>query len=90
MMVLCIDYLVKVYNSPFSLLNIDPMGIHLVLMTRERTWEKKGSKDLGVLGGDDKKSITICVFSFANGALFPLQLIFQRIMKQALPKTCPA
>ncbi len=41
-----------------------------------------------MLGGDDKKSITICVFSFANGALFPLQLIFQRIMKQALPKTC--
>jgi hypothetical protein len=52
--------------------------------------KEKGSKGLGVLDGDDKKSITICVFSFANGALVPLQLIFQRIMKQALPKTCQA
>jgi hypothetical protein len=40
-MVLCIDYLVKVYNLPFGLVSINPMGIHLVLMTRERTWGKK-------------------------------------------------
>jgi hypothetical protein len=46
MMVLCIDYLVKVYNSPFGLVNIDPMGIHLVLMTRGRSWGKK--KGLGI------------------------------------------
>lgn len=43
-----------------------------------------------MIRGDDKKSIIMCVFSFANGALFPLQLIFQSIMKQALPKTCRA
>jgi hypothetical protein len=52
--------------------------------------KEKGSKDLGVPDGDDKKvHHYMCIF-IANGALFPLQLIFQRIMKQALPKTCQA
>jgi hypothetical protein len=56
-------------------------------MVGENTWEKRGSKDVGVLGGDDKRSITTCVSSFADGALFPLQLIFQETIKRFLPKT---
>jgi hypothetical protein len=47
-------------------------------MLGKRTWEKRGSKDVGVFGGDDKRSIIACVSSFAYGALLPLQFIFQR------------
>ncbi len=86
-MVLRIAYLVKVYNLPPSLVvNINQRGIHLVPMVRERAWEKRGSKVVGVLGGDDKRSITTCVFSFADGALLPFQLIFQGTTKRVLPK----
>jgi len=55
-------------------------------MVRKRTWEKRGSKVVGVLGGDDKRSITTCVFSFVDGALLPFQLIFQGTTKRVLPK----
>jgi hypothetical protein len=40
------------------------------------------------IGGDDKRSITACVFSSADGALFPFQFIFQGTTKRVLPKTC--
>jgi hypothetical protein len=55
-------------------------------MVGERTWEKRWSKDVGVFGGDDKRSIIECVSSFANGALLPLQLIFQGTIKTVLRK----
>jgi hypothetical protein len=56
-------------------------------MARESTWEKKRSKDVGVLGGDDKRSTTKCVSSSADGALLPLQLIFQGTTKRVLLNT---
>jgi hypothetical protein len=59
-------------------------------MVGEKTWEKRRSIDVGVFGGDDKRSITACVFSSADGALFPLQLTFQGTTKRVLPKTCGA
>ncbi len=87
-MVLRIVYLVKVYNLlPSLVVNIDQRGIHLVPVIRERTQEKRGSKIVGVLGGDDKRSITTCVSSFADYALLPFQLIFQGTTKRVLPKT---
>ena len=56
-------------------------------MARERTWKKKGSKAVGVIGGDDKRSIIACVLSAANGALFPLQIIFSTTTNREPPKT---
>ncbi len=38
-------------------------------------------------GGDDKRSSTACVSSFVDGALLPLQLIFQGTTKRVLPKS---
>jgi hypothetical protein len=59
-------------------------------MVGKKTWEKRRSKDVGVFGGDDKRSVTACVFSAEDGALLPLQLIFQGTTKRVLPKTCGA
>jgi hypothetical protein len=56
-------------------------------MVGEKTWDKRGSKDVGVFGGDDKRFIIACVSPSVDGALLPLQLIFQGTTKRVLPKT---
>jgi hypothetical protein len=79
---------VRTYKIPQSLVvNTDQTGIQLVPMAGERTWEKKGSKAVGVIGGDDKRSITACVSSAANGALLLLQFFFSGTTNKVLPKT---
>jgi hypothetical protein len=58
-----VAYLVKAYNVLASLVIIkhESIGIHLVLTSGEKTWEKKGSKYIHVLGVEDKRQITIVV-----------------------------
>jgi hypothetical protein len=86
-MTLWISYLVRTYKIHQSLVvNIDQTGIHLVSMAGERTWKKKGSKVVGVIGGDDKRSITAFVSLAANGALLLLQIIFSGTTNMVLPK----
>jgi predicted phosphodiesterase len=48
---------------------------------------EKRAKVVAVFGGDDKRSISTCFSSFADGALLPFQFIFQRTTKRVLPKT---
>jgi hypothetical protein len=48
---------------------------------------EKKIKGVGVIGGDDKRSITACVLSAASGALLPLQVIFLGTTNRVLPKT---
>jgi hypothetical protein len=51
-----VAYLVKTYNVPSSLvINTNQIGIHILPTGMERTWKKKGSKDIHVLGVEDKK-----------------------------------
>ena len=56
-------------------------------MGRECTWGKKGSKDIKVIGMEDKHQVTCCVSSVANGALLPMQVVFTSKTKRCLPKT---
>ena len=86
-MTLKIAYLIKLYNIHLSLVvNTDQTNIHLVPLAGDRTWEKKGSKDVGVIGGDDKRAITACVSSAAYGSLLPVQLIFSGIQRESYQK----
>ena len=63
MMTLRIAYLIKLYNIFFSLVvNIDQTSIHLVPLAGDMTWEKKESNDVGVIGGDDKRAISLLVY----------------------------
>ena len=88
MMTLKIAYLVKLYNIPLSLVvNTDQTNINLVPLARDRTWKNKGSNDVGVIGGDDKRAITACVSSAAGGSLLPFQVIFLGTTKRVIPKT---
>lgn len=56
-------------------------------MGKERTWEKKGSKDIKVTGMEDKRQVTCCVSSSSDGTLLPMQIIFTGKTKRSLPKT---
>jgi hypothetical protein len=52
----------------------------------ERTWEKKGSKDIQVLGVEDKRQITIIVSFVADGSSLPLEIIFTGSTRRYLPQ----
>jgi hypothetical protein len=67
---------------------MDPTGLHLV-PADNHTYEKMGSQEVRVIGGDDKRQITVCVGSSMNGDLLPLQLIFQGKTQQCLPARTP-
>jgi len=68
-----VAYLVKAHNVPTLLvINMDQTRIHLVPTCGEKTWDKKGSKDIHVLRVEDKKQIIIIVSSTINGNSLPL------------------
>ena len=56
-------------------------------MGRECTWEKKGSKDIKVIGVEDKRQITIYISSVLNKALLAMQVIFTSKIERYLLKT---
>jgi hypothetical protein len=62
-----------------------PDGIHLVPTNEARTWEKKGSKYILVHGIEDKRQITVSVFSSANGNLLSFQVVFTGTADKNLP-----
>jgi len=61
-MALHIDYLVRIHNLPHNFVATNQIGIHLMLVVGERTWEKR-SKDVGVIANDDKRFIVPWVTS---------------------------
>lgn len=64
------------YNIPPELvINLDQMGL-MILQNRNKTWVKKGTKSVGVLGGGDKRLITAVPIVTASGKLVSVQLIF--------------
>jgi hypothetical protein len=77
---------VKVYGLNISLsvknsfhksllINFDQTGMQFV-NTGKCSFAAKGSKDIAIIGMEDKRQITVVVGSSANGDMLPLQLIF--------------
>jgi hypothetical protein len=60
--------------------------IHLVSTIGEKTWEKKGSKDIHVLRVEDKRQITILVSFVAEGSSLPLEIIITRSTRRYFPQ----
>jgi len=74
-----VAYLVKAHNVPtLFVINMNQIGIHLLPIGGKRTWEKKGSKDIHVLGVEDKRKITVAISFAVDGSSLPLQAIFTR------------
>jgi hypothetical protein len=65
-------YLAALYKIPLELVvNTNQTGMHLVPTDESQTWEKRGAKNIEVLGIEDKRQITI-ISSIASGELLPL------------------
>ncbi len=63
-----VAYLVKTYNVLASLvINTNQTRIHLVPTSGEKTWEKKGSKDIHVIKVENKRQIIVAISSAING-----------------------
>lgn len=54
------------------------------------TYEMIGSRDVPLVGAEDKRQITACVAASLRGDLLPLQLIFQGKTARSLPTASPA
>ena len=63
-------------------------GLHLVPVDNY-TYDTGGSKHVRVVGGEDKRQITVCVASSLHGDLLPLQLIFTGGTERSLPPHTP-
>jgi hypothetical protein len=80
----------QAYNVLASLvINTNQTKNHFVSTNGERTWEKKGSKNIFVFGVEDKKQITIVVSFAVNGRFLPLQIIFIGSTTRCLPQNSP-
>jgi hypothetical protein len=59
-MVHMVAYLTKTYNVLASfVINTYHIGIHIVPTSGEKTWEKNRSKDIYVLGVEDKRQLLL-------------------------------
>lgn len=74
---------------PSLIVNMDQTGMRLC-PSDSMTYETRGSKDVKVIGGEDKRQITVCVASSMDGDLLPLQLVFAGKTTQCLPQLSPS
>ena len=81
-----IAYNVQLYKiHPSMIVNVDQTGVRLVAADN-KTYDTKCAKSVKVIGNDDKRQITACIASSADGDLLPLQLIFEGKTKLSEPK----
>jgi hypothetical protein len=58
------------YNIPPCLVvNTDQIGVHLLPIGGDQTWERKGAKHIQVLGIENKRQITTIVSTSTNGSM---------------------
>ncbi len=66
------------YNIFTSLVvNIDQIGIYLVPMVGEHTWEKCGEKDVVQFGVENNHVGTCVVSCPTNGNFIPFQVVYK-------------
>jgi hypothetical protein len=88
-MVQRIAILAQQYSIPPALLvNCDQTGLHYIPKSRY-TYNSKGSKDVSVVGEEDKRQFTAVVAVSADNELLPMQLIYpgKPTSARALPET---
>jgi hypothetical protein len=73
---------------PSLIINMDQTGLHLVPAS-SRTYALKGSKEVPVIGAEDKRQITCCIASAMSGEMLPMQLIFTGKTEKCLPAHTP-
>ncbi|KAL3677855.1 hypothetical protein R1sor_020811 [Riccia sorocarpa] len=81
-------YLVHLHGVCLDLIiNMDQTAVRLQPVGTERTYVRKGIREVAVSGKEDKRQIPCCVTSSASGILLPFQLIFQGKTRLTIPVT---
>ncbi len=76
----------KSYNIPIAhVVNSDQIGVHLIPMAWEMTWESRGTKHVQVLGVEDKALVILVVSLVVNNVLLPNKIVFTSITPRCLP-----
>jgi len=80
-----IVYLVKEYDIPSGLIiNMDQTGM-ILLAANNQTFEKKGSRQVAIVGKDEKRAYTLCVATTADGNILPFQQVWSGKTRLSLP-----
>lgn len=78
-------YLVKAHDIPPKLVvNMDQATLSLVQCAGERTYARKGAREISVMGRDDKRPITLVPSLTAASQMLPMQVIFEGKIKNVL------
>lgn len=88
---LCTDAILRISRvmkdfrvPPALVINGDQTGVNL-FPSENKTYAKKGAKQVPILGKDDKRHITLMVTSSMYGKLLPFQAIFKGKTDGSLP-----
>ena len=69
---------------PEMIVNADQTGISLITMGN-KTYAKKGAKQIKVAGKEEKRQLTLMVAVAASGHVLPFQAIYKGKTAQSLP-----
>jgi hypothetical protein len=73
------------HNIPADLIiNMDQQGV-TILIGNDRTYDKKGTKQVDIAARDERRAYTICVASTPAGTLLPFQQIWSGSTEGSLP-----
>jgi len=76
----------KGINHPSFFVNIDQTNIHFQSASSS-TFDAKGSKQIAIVGKEEKRAYTLVVGVSASGDLLPFQAIYQGKTNRSLPRT---
>ena len=84
-MAMRLTWLINHFHIPESLvLNADQTGI-VYIATGSKTWHEKGSKQVPIIGNDEKRQFTLMPTISASGKVLPSQVIFNGDSDRSLP-----
>ena len=82
-----VAYIAKFYSISSSFaVDSDQTGIHLIPAVGGKTWNAKGTKNVKILGMEDKRQITCVMYSSGSEERLPIQTIFTGKTIRCLPK----
>lgn len=71
---------------PQLIINYDQTGVY-IRPNQSQTFEERGSKQVSVVGNDEKRAYTLGVASTADGTLLPLEQVWSGSTAKSLPKS---
>jgi hypothetical protein len=79
-------YYIRMYSiHPSRVINADQTGVVLIPSGDDRTYDDCGTKEVKVIGGEEKRACTAVVGSTSSGRLLPLQSVWKGSTVKSLP-----